>query len=121
MRSTSSSLSEKPNRSPSWACYHSDLYETELAERLNLPRGDFAHEGSCWWTDYEHSRCSLKTCGGFGLRTFNGDVVTGRAWVMPLRRTEERTHMSSPPNAGSCPDPLCCPPPLGPACPSAST
>ncbi|HEY1700744.1 MAG TPA: hypothetical protein VGG75_13610 [Trebonia sp.] len=63
-------------------------YVVEVTRDLNLSAEDFYHEGSCWWTDYKESRCALKTNGGFGLRTFSSEYgfVSGRAWVMPLRR-----------------------------------
>lgn len=66
-------------------------FEVEMTRNLNLPRAQFAHESSCWWTDYAASRCALKTNGGFGLRTFSpdSDRVTGRAWVMPVLFDEE--------------------------------
>lgn len=74
-------------------------FEVEVTRDLNLPRAEFVHDASCWWTDYSASRCALKSNGGFGLRTFtdhpeekHGDYTyparaqaTGRAWVMPLR------------------------------------
>jgi hypothetical protein len=62
-------------------------FEVEVTRNLNLSAEDFGHEESCWWGSYSDSRCTLKSNGGFGLRTFDayGDV-TGRAWVMPLRR-----------------------------------
>jgi hypothetical protein len=69
-------------------------FEVEVTRELNLPREDFVHEDSCWWTDYFQSRCALKTNGGFGLRTFRGtrydgsDCPRGRAWVMPLKLNE---------------------------------
>ena len=66
----------------------------EVTRDLNLGPDDFAHGGSCWWGEYNSSRCALKTNGGFGLRSF-GDVgygygygVTGRAWVMPMTLTD---------------------------------
>lgn len=58
----------------------------EVTRNLNLPAYEFAHEGSCWWTDYSEGRCALKNNGGFGLRSFGSYGVTGRAWVMPLKR-----------------------------------
>lgn len=65
-------------------------FAIEVTRNLNLPREDFWHDDSCWWTDYYKSRCSLKTNGGYGLRTFNDyDNVEGRAWVMPLKRLED--------------------------------
>lgn len=63
----------------------------ETTRLLNLPREEFAHSGSCWWSEYAESRCALKTNGGFGLRSFNEyDNVTGRAWVMPLKKALDR-------------------------------
>jgi len=66
-------------------------FDVEVTRNLNLPREEFANEGSCWWTDYADSRCAFKSNGGFGLRTFtepniNGhSYCNGRAWVIPLR------------------------------------
>jgi hypothetical protein len=62
----------------------------EVTRDLNQSAADFYHEDSCWWGSWRESRCALKSNGGFGLRTFGGkwDSVTGRAWVMPLRRRE---------------------------------
>jgi len=60
----------------------------EVTRDLNLPAYEFYHEDSCWWGSYGESRCALKTNGGFGLRSFSGSRVTGRAWVMPLRKDE---------------------------------
>lgn len=58
----------------------------EVTRNLNLPAYEFAHEDSCWWQSYSESRCTLKSNGGYGLRTFNEhDGVTGRAWVLPLK------------------------------------
>lgn len=72
-------------------------FKVEVTRNLNLDPSDFVHEDSCWWSDYYESRCALKTNGGFGLRSFNvtpgyggGEYryPNGRAWVMPLRRTD---------------------------------
>lgn len=63
----------------------------EVTRDLNLPAYEFAHEDSCWWQSYYEGRCSLKSNGGFGLRSFNSYGVTGRAWVMPLKRKGEGT------------------------------
>jgi len=61
----------------------------EITRNLNLPAYEFYHEDSCWWGSYGESRCALKTNGGFGLRSFGAcDNVSGRAWVMPLRKDE---------------------------------
>jgi hypothetical protein len=64
-------------------------YVIAVTRELNMSAADFYHEDSCWWTSHSESRCMLKTNGGFGLRTFNEyGSVSGRAWVMPLRRSE---------------------------------
>lgn len=62
----------------------------EITRDLNLSAADFYHEDSCWWQSYSESRCALKTNGGIGLRTFTQyNSVSGRAWIMPLRLTDE--------------------------------
>lgn len=68
-------------------------YRVQVTRNLNLPREEFAHSGSCWWSEYAQSRCAFKSSGGFGLRSF-GEAsgrrkrrVEGRAWVMPLKRS----------------------------------
>lgn len=67
-------------------------FQIETTRNLNLPPEEFAHEDSCWWGSYSASRCTLKSNGGFGLRTFNdsgwGSGVSGRAWVMPLKMSD---------------------------------
>jgi hypothetical protein len=68
---------------------HGSELELEFTRNLNLSAADFYHEDSCWWQSYSESRCALKTNGGIGMRTFQGDGVTGRAWVMPLRADED--------------------------------
>lgn len=61
-----------------------------FTRQLNLSAEDFYHEGSCWWSEYSYSRCTLKSNGGLGMRTFSEEgYVTGRAWVFPLRRRED--------------------------------
>lgn len=60
-------------------------FQIEVTRDLNQSARAFAHADSCWWQSYYEGRCTLKSNGGFGLRTFDGDDVTGRAWVMPLR------------------------------------
>lgn len=61
--------------------------QIDVTRDLNRPAEDFYHEDSCWWGSYGYSRCALKSNGGFGLRSFNDyGSVSGRAWVMPLRR-----------------------------------
>lgn len=82
--------------------------EVQATRDINGGPEDFCHDGSCWWGDEEHSRCTLKINGGFGLRTFDEEettyhqfqdgtwidmphtetVCSGRAWVLPLRRHE---------------------------------
>ena len=65
-------------------------YAIEVTRNLNLSAADFGHEDSCWWQSYSYSRCSLKSNGGFGLRSFDSDNdVAGRAWVQPIRCTED--------------------------------
>ena len=70
---------------------HSSAAEVtiEVSRDLNASAEDWYHEDSCWWGSYYESRCALKTNGGFGLRSFDGYRVTGRAWVMPLRQRED--------------------------------
>jgi hypothetical protein len=69
--------------------------EVEVTRDLNRGPGEFYNEDSCWWGSYGESRCALKTNGGFGLRTFNSyGSVSGRAWVMPLRRNSDLSGMS---------------------------
>lgn len=54
---------------------------------LNQGRSAFVHTGSCWWSDYNSSRCILKSNGGFAMRTWNNSPrsrATGRAWVLPM-------------------------------------
>jgi hypothetical protein len=96
--------------------------EVEFTRDLNMSASDFYHEASCWWSDYSESRCSLKSNGGIGMRSFgtttypiygyqtgpwknpsyafqrmhveigqqvSHDVVTGRAWVMPVNLGDE--------------------------------
>lgn len=63
--------------------------DIEVTRNLNKPSRDFYNSGSCWWGGMSDSRCALKTNGGFALRSFKGDSVSGRAWVMPLRRAGE--------------------------------
>lgn len=64
-------------------------YAIEVTRDLNQSPSDFAHSDSCWWQSYSYSRCTLKSNGGFGLRTFNEWGVNGRAWVMPLKLDED--------------------------------
>lgn len=62
-------------------------FNIETTRLLNLPAYEFANDDSCWWQSYNSSRCSFKTYGGFGVRSFNNaGEVTGRAWVMPLKK-----------------------------------
>jgi hypothetical protein len=62
--------------------------EIDVTRDLNQSAEYFYHEDSCWWGGYSESRCALKTNGGFGLRSFSGHSTSGRAWVMPMRLTE---------------------------------
>ncbi len=65
-------------------------FQVETTRNLNMSAADFYHEDSCWWQSYSESRCALKNNGGFGLRTFTAHgYVSGRAWVMPLRKDED--------------------------------
>lgn len=66
--------------------------QVEVTRDLDLPAWEFSHPESCWWTDYSHSRCTLKSNAGFGIRSFGykegyGDMMqpTGRAWVYPCK------------------------------------
>jgi hypothetical protein len=61
-------------------------YRVAVTRDLNLPAEEFAHESSCWWGSESQSRCTLKSNGGLALRTFGHYGVTGRAWVLPLKR-----------------------------------
>jgi len=65
-------------------------FQIETTRNLNLDPEEFGHEESCWWQSYFLSRCTLKSHGGFGLRTFDprAGYVSGRAWVLPMRETE---------------------------------
>jgi formylmethanofuran dehydrogenase subunit E len=64
-------------------------FEIEVTRNLNLSAEEFYHEDSCWWQSYSESRCSLKSNGGIGMRTFSQwGYVTGRAWIMPLKLDE---------------------------------
>ncbi len=60
----------------------------EFTRQLNLPAHEFVHAGSCWWTEYASSRCTLKSNGGLALRSFNSpyyeNEATGRAWIQPV-------------------------------------
>lgn len=70
---------------------HSEPVDVEISitRDLNQPREEFANEDSCWWSDYSYSRCTLKSNGGFGLRSWDettwGRYVSGRVWVLPMR------------------------------------
>jgi hypothetical protein len=62
-------------------------FDIEVTRNLNLSASEFAHSDSCWWQSYSYSRCTLKSNGGFALRTFSEHgSVQGRAWVMPLKQ-----------------------------------
>jgi hypothetical protein len=62
--------------------------EIEVTREFNESAAYFYHEDSCYWGSYYESRCALKTNGAFGLRSFRGGAVSGRAWVMPLRHVD---------------------------------
>lgn len=62
----------------------------ETTRDLNMSAEEFGHEDSCFWGSYYASRCTLKSNGGFGLRSFSNDYdVSGRAWVIPLRLLDD--------------------------------
>lgn len=64
-------------------------FSVEVTRDLNLSAAHFGHSESCWWQSYYASRCTLKSNGGFGIRTFGEQRdVTGRAWVIPLKRDD---------------------------------
>lgn len=65
-------------------------FAIEVTRNLNLPARDFGHAESCWWQSYSEGRCALKSNGGFGMRTFENDCVTGRAWVLPLKLDNDK-------------------------------
>src|SRR5208282_226801 len=62
--------------------------DIEVTRDLNQPAECFYHSDSCWWQSYSDSRCALKTNGGFGMRSFTDNSLSGRAWVMPLKQSE---------------------------------
>lgn len=63
-----------------------ETFALSLTRDINGDPDDFAHGGSCWWTDFNVARCILKSNGGLGLRSFGEyDQVLGRAWVLPVR------------------------------------
>ena len=69
-------------------------HSIEFTRDLNQSAADFGHEDSCFWQSYYASRCTLKSEGGIGLRSFNeggdryGNGVTGRAWIFPLKQVD---------------------------------
>lgn len=69
---------------------HGVDFNVEVTRELNRGARAFGYSGSCWWQSYSRSRCTLKTNGGFALRTFDENGVTGRAWVMPLKSDVDR-------------------------------
>lgn len=68
----------------------------EFTRDLNQPARAFAHGGSCWWSDYQESRCALKNWGGLAMRSYlpnrPSDEPRGRVWVQPLNTALEPTH-----------------------------
>ena len=72
-------------------------FQIEVTRDLNLSAEDFGNAGSCWWGSYGTGRCSFKSNGGFGIRSFNQyDGVTGRVWVMPLKLKNPDRHVLTP-------------------------
>lgn len=82
--------------------YSAPLAESvEITRDLNMDAEDFYHEDSCWWGEYKHSRCTLKSNHGFGIRTFGmSGNVTGRAWAIPMEWSEGKFT----PTASNAPD-----------------
>ncbi len=71
----------------------------EITRDLNRSAYEFGHSESCWWGSYASSRCSLKSNGGFGLRSFsNSQGVSGRAWVLPLKVATSHPELGGGPN-----------------------
>lgn len=63
-------------------------FHLEVSRLLDQSAEEWGHPESCWWQSYFHSRCALKSNGGFGIRTKSEyGEVTGRTWVYPLKRT----------------------------------
>lgn len=62
-------------------------YFIETTRLLDQTAAELGNAGSCWWQSFWHSRCIMKSNGGFGMRTYDGPDgdVTGRTWVVPLR------------------------------------
>lgn len=71
---------------------------------LNMDPEEYANSGSCWWTDYAYSRCTLKEAGGFALRSFSRshgqNYVSGRSWVIPLRMFDGKLEPTINDNVG---------------------
>ena len=70
-------------------------FEVEVTRDLNQSAEAFGHAESCYWQSYYASRCTLKSNGGFGLRSFDpgrrnawDGGVTGRAWVVPMKMVD---------------------------------
>ena len=66
-----------------------------ITRDLNQSADFFYHDDSCWWTDYSHSRCTLKNNHGFGVRSLGdpwdqgwGAPATGRVWALPCTITD---------------------------------
>lgn len=69
----------------------------EFTRNLNGSAEEFCNEDSCWWGGYSYSRCSLKSWGGIGLRSYCSEhddtyCPRGRAWVQPLDADMRPTH-----------------------------
>lgn len=62
-------------------------YRVQITRDLNREAEYYAHDDSCWWTDYSYSRCTLKSNAGFGLLTMQesrwSEYADGRVWVLP--------------------------------------
>ena len=66
-------------------------FTVEVTRLLNRRASYFYHAESCWWGNggYGDSRCAFKTNGGVGMRSLSphgSEAVTGRAWLLPLRK-----------------------------------
>lgn len=68
-------------------------FDVEFTRDLNMAPDKYAHSDSCWWQSYYRSRCTLKSNGGLGMRTFNSQgECDGRAWIMPMKKSPTHTY-----------------------------
>lgn len=74
-------------------------WHIEFTRDLNQSAEAFYHDESCWWSSHSMSRCSLKSWGGVGLRSFESELrrdnwghPSGRVWVQPLNEQMQPTH-----------------------------